>query len=166
MCFPSVVFLLFDINSMNCETLKFAKKKRDNFWWKSWCFRIFRLWDALVGQIFFEILVFVANLVKISSESSQPWRKNSKIHSYGFFLAGRSWQNFNAFSYCKYEQTWPDSISAKDQEKNFLSIFPVRCGRIESDVIDSFFLGCVKTRRCANQFAYTLLFYSLKREGF
>ena len=50
--------------------------------------------------------------------------------------------------------------------KFFLSIFPVRCGRIESDVIDSFFLGCVKSRRCANQFAYTILFDSLKREGF
>ena len=52
--------------------------------------------------------------------------------------------------------------------KFFLSIFPVRCGRIESDVIDSFFLGCVKSRRCrcANQFAYTLLFFSLKREVF
>ena len=84
---------------------------------------------------------------------------------------GHAWRFFNvacfdATSYCKYEQTWPDSISAKDQEKNFLSIFPVRCGRIESDVIDSWFLGCVKSRRCANQFAYTLLFYSLKREGF
>ena len=50
--------------------------------------------------------------------------------------------------------------------KFFLSIFRVRCGRIESDVIDSFLLGCVKSRRCANQFAYTLLFFSLKREGF
>ena len=84
---------------------------------------------------------------------------------------GHAWRFFNvacfdATSYCKYEQTWPDSISAKDQEKNFLSIFPVRCGRIEADVIDSWFLGCVKSRRCANQFAYTLLFYSLKREGF
>ena len=48
----------------------------------------------------------------------------------------------------------------------FLSIFLVRCGRIESDAIDSFFLGCVKSRRCANQFAYTLLFCSLKREVF
>ena len=148
------------------KTSKFVKKKREIFLWKSWVFRIFRLWEALFWQNFFEFLVFVVNVGKISSSSSQSRRKNSKLHWYGLFLAGRSWQNLNAFSYCKYEQTWPDSISAKDQEKFFLSIFPVRCGRIESDVIDSFFLGCAKSRRCANQFAYTLLFYSLKREGF
>ena len=41
------------------------------------------------SHIFFEFLVFVAIIGKISSSSSQSRRKNSKIHWCGLFLAGR-----------------------------------------------------------------------------
>ena len=56
---------------------------------------------------------FVAVAGKISSSCSQSRRKNSKIHWYGLFLAGRSWRNFDATSYCKSEQTRLDHNSAK-----------------------------------------------------
>ena len=42
-----------------------------------------------LSHIFFEFLVFVAIVGKISSSSSQSRRKNSKIHWCGLFLAGR-----------------------------------------------------------------------------
>ena len=76
------------------KTSKFVKKKREIFLWKSWVFRIFRLWEALFWQNFFEFLVFVGNVGKIPSSSSQSRRKNSKLYWYGLFLAGRSWRNF------------------------------------------------------------------------
>ena len=41
------------------------------------------------SHIFFEFLVFVAIIGRISSSSSQSRRKNSKIHWCGLFLAGR-----------------------------------------------------------------------------
>ena len=148
------------------ETLKFAKRRETIFDENHDFFGFSDFETHSLGK--FSSKFWFLSLISSRSRrnlASREERIQKSIHT-AFFLAGRSWQNFNAFSYCKYEQTWPDSISAKDQEKNFLSIFPVRCGRIESDVIDSFFLKCVKTRRCANQFAYTLLFYSLKREGF
>ena len=75
---------------------QFVKNLRQRFQplkWNIYC-RILRLWDALFWQNFFEFLVFVGNVGKIPSSSSQSRRKNSKLYWYGLFLAGRSWRNF------------------------------------------------------------------------
>ena len=99
--FVERVLLIRSFLKKNAKIRK--KKEREKFEWKlqkSWFLRIFRLWEALFWQNLFEFSVFVVNVGKISSSSSQSRKKNLKIHWYGLFLAGRSWQNFDATPYC------------------------------------------------------------------
>ena len=65
------------------------------------------------GKISWNFWFFGVTLGKISSRSSQPWRKNKKRKFFGLFLAGRNLWNFGATPYCKSEQTRLYHNSAK-----------------------------------------------------
>ena len=65
------------------------------------------------GKISWNFWFFGVTLGKISSRSSEPWRKNKKRKFFGLFLAGRNLWNFGATPYCKSEQTRLYHNSAK-----------------------------------------------------
>ena len=65
------------------------------------------------GKISWNFWFFGVTLGKISSRSSEPWRKNKKRKVFGLFLAGRNLWNFGATPYCKSEQTRLYHNSAK-----------------------------------------------------
>ena len=104
--------LLF--RSFSKKNIKIRKKEREKILNENRDFSDFHtLRRTFFGKISWNFWFFGVTLGKISSRSSQPWRKNKKRKFFGLFLAGRNLWNFGATPYCKSEQTRLYHNSAK-----------------------------------------------------
>ena len=96
------------------KNIKIRKKKeRDKFERKSRFFGFSHFETHFFCKISWNFWFFGVTLGKISSRSSEPWRKTKKRKIFGLFLAGRNLWNFGATPYCKSEQTRLYHNSAK-----------------------------------------------------